>query len=75
MNWVNVVSEVHPIAGFNISFLNPLAVDGDKGCVVGQLGVDVDPQGVGGRCLGKLVVRQVGAQDSSRNYVSQKDLM
>ena len=67
--------EVHPIAGFDISFLDPLAVDGDKGGVVGQLGVDVDPQGVGGRGLGKLVVRQVGAQDSSRNYVRQKDLM
>ena len=40
--------EVHPIASFDISFLDPLAVDSDKGCVVGQLGVDVDPQGGGG---------------------------
>ena len=67
--------EVHPIAGFDISFLDPLAINGDEGSVVGQLGVDVDPQGVGGCCLGKLVVRQVGAQDSSRNYVSQEDLI
>ena len=40
--------KVHPIASFDISFLDPLAVDSDKGCVVGQLGVDVDPQGGGG---------------------------
>ena len=64
----------HPIAGFHISFLDPLAVDGDKGCVVGQLRVDVDPQGVGGGRLGELVVSQVRAWDRSGNYVSQKDL-
>ena len=39
--------EDHPIAGFYISFLDSFAVDGDKRCVVGQLGVDVDPEGVG----------------------------
>ena len=44
-------------------------------CLVGQLGVDVDPQGVGGRRLDELVIRQVGAEDSSGNYMSQKDLV
>ena len=67
--------EGHPIASFNVSFLDSLAVGGDKGGVVGQLGVDVDPQGVGGRRLDELVIRQVGAQGSSGNYMSQKDLV
>ena len=67
--------EDHPIAGLNISLLDPLAVDGNKRRVVGKLGVGVDPQGVAGRRLGEHVVGQVRAEDSSRNHVRQENLV
>ena len=66
--------EDHPIAGLNISLLDPLAVDGNERRVVGKLGVGVDPQGVAGRRLGEHVVGQVRAEESSRNHVGQQNL-